>query len=56
MPDVLERLSKEGYELGVASRTSEMRGAYQLLELFHWKAYFKYIEIFPGSKVSHFSK
>ncbi|KAH0950276.1 hypothetical protein HN011_010580 [Eciton burchellii] len=55
VPDILKRLSKEGYELGIASRTSEIRGANQLLELFDWKKFFKYIEIFPGSKVTHFS-
>lgn len=55
MPNVLKQLSEEGYELGVASRTSEIQGAKQLLDLFDWKKYFKYIEIFPGSKVTHFS-
>lgn len=55
VPDVLKRLSEEGYELGVASRTSEIKGAKQLLDLFGWKKYFKYVEIFPGSKVTHFS-
>ncbi|KMQ96579.1 magnesium-dependent phosphatase 1-like protein [Lasius niger] len=47
-------LLEEGYELGVASRTSEIKGAKQLLDLFGWKKYFKYVEIFPGSKVTHF--
>lgn len=56
VPHVLKQLSEEGYELGVASRTSEINGAMQLLDLFGWKKYFKYIEIFPGSKVTHFSK
>lgn len=56
VPDVLKKLSEEGYELGVASRTSEIKGAKQLLDLFGWKRYFKYVEIFPGSKVTHFSK
>ncbi|XP_072765327.1 magnesium-dependent phosphatase 1 [Anoplolepis gracilipes] len=54
VPDVLKILSEEGYELGIASRTSEIKGAKQLLDLFDWKKYFKYIEIFPGSKVTHF--
>ncbi|XP_012540902.1 magnesium-dependent phosphatase 1 [Monomorium pharaonis] len=55
VPNVLKWLSEEGYELGIASRTSEIQGARQLLDLFDWKKYFKYIEIFPGSKVTHFS-
>ncbi|XP_020286307.1 magnesium-dependent phosphatase 1-like [Pseudomyrmex gracilis] len=54
VPDILKQLSEEGYELGVASRTSEIKGANQLLDLFGWRKYFKYIEIFPGSKVTHF--
>ncbi|EZA49269.1 hypothetical protein DMN91_004727 [Ooceraea biroi] len=55
VPSVLKQLSEEGYELGVASRTSEIKGANQLLELFGWKKYFKYIEIFPAKKVAHFA-
>nr|XP_012140052.1 PREDICTED: magnesium-dependent phosphatase 1-like isoform X2 [Megachile rotundata] len=55
VPDILKRLSEE-YELGVASRTSEIQGANQLLKLFNWDKYFKYKEIYPGCKVSHFSK
>ncbi|XP_015595849.1 magnesium-dependent phosphatase 1 [Cephus cinctus] len=56
VPQVLKELYTEGYELGVASRTSEIRGAYQLLNLFGWDKYFKYKEIYPGCKVTHFSK
>lgn len=55
VPNVLKQLSEEGYELGVASRTSEIKGAKQLLDLFGWKKYFNYVEIFPGSKITHFS-
>ncbi|CAL1680565.1 unnamed protein product [Lasius platythorax] len=54
VPNILRQLLEEGYELGVASRTSEIKGAKQLLDLFGWKKYFKYVEIFPGSKVTHF--
>lgn len=54
VPDILKLLSEEGYQLGIASRTSEIKGAKQLLDLFGWKKYFKYVEIFPGSKVAHF--
>ncbi|KYQ49694.1 Magnesium-dependent phosphatase 1 [Trachymyrmex zeteki] len=55
VPDVLKQLSGEGYELGIASRTTEIKGAKQLIDAFGWKKYFKYVEIFPGSKVAHFS-
>lgn len=56
VPDVLKYLHEEGYELGVASRTSEIQGAKQLLNLFNWNKYFKYKEIYPGCKINHFSK
>ncbi|XP_060832597.1 magnesium-dependent phosphatase 1-like [Bombus pascuorum] len=56
VPDVLKHLYDEGYELGVASRTSEIQGAKQLLNLFDWNKYLKYKEIYPGCKVTHFSK
>lgn len=56
VPAVLKSLSEEGYELGIASRTSEIQGAKQLLQLFNWEKYFKYKEIYPGSKVIHFAK
>ncbi|XP_034179923.1 magnesium-dependent phosphatase 1 isoform X2 [Osmia lignaria lignaria] len=55
VPEILKSLSAK-YELGVASRTSEIQGAKQLLNLFNWDKYFKYKEIYPGSKVTHFSK
>ncbi|XP_012287392.1 magnesium-dependent phosphatase 1 [Orussus abietinus] len=56
VPDVLEDLTKQKFELGVASRTSEIQGANQLLQLFGWDKYFKYKEIYPGSKVTHFER
>ncbi|XP_050312106.1 magnesium-dependent phosphatase 1-like isoform X2 [Anthonomus grandis grandis] len=55
VPGVLKSLKEEGYELGVASRTGEIKGANQLLDLFGWDKYFTYKEIFPGSKVTHFN-
>ncbi|XP_018580272.1 magnesium-dependent phosphatase 1-like [Anoplophora glabripennis] len=54
VPDVLEKLQREGYILGVASRTSEIKGALQLIDLFGWDKYFTYKEIFPGQKITHF--
>ncbi|XP_046735343.1 magnesium-dependent phosphatase 1-like [Diprion similis] len=56
VPEVLKELVKDGYELGVASRTTEIQGANQLLKLFGWDKYFTYKEIYPGCKVTHFSK
>lgn len=56
VPNILKELSNKGYELGIASRTSEIQGANQLLNIFGWDKYFKYKEIYPGSKVAHFSK
>ncbi|KAF4519076.1 hypothetical protein B566_EDAN001668 [Ephemera danica] len=56
VPALLERLQSEGYELAVASRTGEIRGAEQLLELFDWNRFFTYKEIYPGCKKTHFSK
>ncbi|OXU24532.1 hypothetical protein TSAR_001689 [Trichomalopsis sarcophagae] len=55
-PEILKQLSEEGYEIGIASRTSEIRGANQLLDLFGWNKYIKYKEIYPGTKTTHFSK
>ncbi|XP_058790710.1 magnesium-dependent phosphatase 1-like [Phymastichus coffea] len=54
--EILKKLSQEGYEIGIASRTSEIKGAKQLLDLFGWNKYIKYTEIYPGSKTTHFSK
>lgn len=56
VPQVLETLIKEGYQLGVASRTGEIDGAKQLLKLFDWDRHFRYKEIYPGSKVTHFNR
>ncbi|XP_065332586.1 magnesium-dependent phosphatase 1-like isoform X2 [Cloeon dipterum] len=56
IPAILERLVSEGYKVGVASRTGEIKGAEQLLKLFDWNKYFSYKEIYPGCKKTHFSK
>lgn len=56
VPEVLADLQQQGYELAIASRTSEIEGANQLVKLFDWDKYFKYKEIYPGCKVNHFSK
>lgn len=53
---VLADLHQQGYELAIASRTSEIQGANQLVKLLNWDKYFKYKEIYPGCKVNHFCK
>ncbi|XP_066261815.1 magnesium-dependent phosphatase 1-like [Euwallacea similis] len=55
VPEVLRKLTELGYEIGIASRTSEIKAANQLLDLFGWNKYIKYKEIFPGCKVTHFN-
>ncbi|XP_073973132.1 magnesium-dependent phosphatase 1-like isoform X1 [Rhodnius prolixus] len=56
VPQVLQKLTEMNVPIGVASRTSEIQGAEQLCELFDWNKYFKYKEIYPGSKVAHFNQ
>jgi len=55
VPKVLQRLSSDGIELGVASRTEYPEGAFSLIKLFDWNQYFKYKEIYPVSKLTHFN-
>ena len=54
--DLLKKLHGEGYEIGIASRTSATKEAYDLIKLLEWDKYIKYYEIYPGSKTSHFQK
>lgn len=54
VPEILKFLKDEGIPVAAASRTSEIDGANQLLDLFGWDKYFKYKEIYPGSKLHHF--
>ncbi|KAL5021092.1 hypothetical protein ScPMuIL_000247 [Solemya velum] len=56
VPKMLERLSSDGYKLGVASRTSCTEEARDLVRLFDWDKYFQYKEIYPGCKVTHFER
>ncbi|XP_060074196.1 magnesium-dependent phosphatase 1-like [Ylistrum balloti] len=56
VPGMLQRLHGEGYKLGIASRTSEIDGAMDLVNLFNWDQYFHYREIYPGCKISHFKR
>ncbi|XP_036054351.1 magnesium-dependent phosphatase 1 isoform X2 [Onychomys torridus] len=56
VPEVLERLQSLGVPVAAASRTGEIEGANQLLELFDLVKHFVHREIYPGSKVAHFER
>ncbi|CAK9301573.1 unnamed protein product [Gordionus sp. m RMFG-2023] len=56
VPEILENLSKDGYTLAAASRTTIPAYAEQMLKLYDWNKYFKYKEIYPSCKVKHFEK
>ncbi|XP_070582531.1 magnesium-dependent phosphatase 1 [Erythrolamprus reginae] len=56
VPEVLHQLNSEGIAMAAASRTSEIQGARQLLDLFGLSRYFRYTEIYPGSKTTHFQR
>ncbi|XP_046384305.1 magnesium-dependent phosphatase 1-like [Ischnura elegans] len=56
VPKVLQKLSSKGYDLAVVSRTGEVRGANQLLQLYGWERFFKFKEIYPGQKTKHFER
>ncbi|XP_033024791.1 magnesium-dependent phosphatase 1-like [Lacerta agilis] len=53
---VLEKLQAEAIPMAAASRTGEIQGANQLLDLFGLNRFIRYAEIYPGSKVTHFQK
>ncbi|KAK6627465.1 hypothetical protein RUM44_009942 [Polyplax serrata] len=56
VPAVLDELYSSGYQLAIASRTGEIDGANQLIQLFGWDKYFSFKEIYPGCKKQHFSR
>lgn len=52
--DILVELKESGCELGVASRTPEIKGARRLIETLGWDKYIPFKEIYPGCKTTHF--
>jgi len=54
VPEVFKFLKTEGIPIAAASRTGEIDGANQLIDLFGWEQYFEYKEIYPGCKINHF--
>lgn len=53
---VLEQIHSANILMAAASRTTYPEGAHSLIQLFGWSNYFKFKEIYPGSKIDHFKK
>ncbi|XP_014682036.1 PREDICTED: magnesium-dependent phosphatase 1-like [Priapulus caudatus] len=53
---ILEWVHELGIRMAVASRTTEIEGAKQLLALLDWNKFFVQKEIYPGAKVNHFTR
>jgi len=57
-PDVttiLEWMKTKNVDMAIASRTGAPEWADELMELFDIKKFFSYFEIYPGSKINHFT-
>jgi len=55
-PKVLKYLWENNIGVSVASRTGEIDGAEQLVNLFGWNKYFTNKQIYPGSKDTHINR
>jgi len=56
VPEILRILKENNIPVAVASRTHAPGVANELLELFKIDRFFDWFEIYPGSKLGHFSK
>ncbi|MBD5781150.1 magnesium-dependent phosphatase-1 [Pelagicoccus sp. NFK12] len=56
IPPSLRALSAAGFELGIASRTTQPSWARSLLDLLKLRDCFAFEEIYPSSKVRHFAE
>ncbi len=56
IPGSLEDLGAAGFELGIASRTTQPKWARELLDLLGLRRHFSYEEIYPSSKLRHFAE
>ncbi|KAL5022867.1 hypothetical protein ScPMuIL_002022 [Solemya velum] len=54
--NILQRLYNDGIVLGIASEAFNKDEVRNLVTYFGWDKYIPYIEIFPGSKITHFVK
>lgn len=54
--DILKQLHDNNIPIAAASRTTYPEGAFSLLKLLGWNDYFKFKEIYPGSKITHFKR
>ena len=56
VPDILNFLMNKNIDMGIASRTGEPAWAEHLLYLFGIEKYFRFKEIYPAGKSTHFKK
>ena len=54
--EIFQAIEDNDIPMAIASRTEEPEWARQLLDLLRIREKFKYEEIFPDSKVTHFNK
>ncbi|XP_054160288.1 magnesium-dependent phosphatase 1-like [Oppia nitens] len=56
VPDIMRRLTADGIQIGVASRTEYPLGAHTLIDLFQLDQFVNYRQIYPGRKLKHFER